>query len=186
MSEIKPWPSIRQNCLLEHRLFDIQETTAVSPYTAKQHPFIFLDSQDWVNIVPITAQNQLIMIEQYRHGSQSITLEIPGGMIDAGEKPEVAAKRECLEESGYETKQVISLGQLLPNPAILNNRLHTFYSLGAEYVGTTHKSTTENTAVVAIDFDDVQKLMLEGRINHALVCATLWRLIALRREFDLF
>ncbi len=182
MSSMKPWSVLKSKRLLSHRLFDIQEVSAESPYTKKIHPFIYLDSQDWVNIVPITPDHQLIMIEQYRHGSQSISLEIPGGMIDSGETAEQAAIRECIEESGYAVTELISLGNLSPNPAILNNRLHTYYGVDAHYVGTDHHSNTENTQLVKVDLDDIQGLMMSGKIDHALVCATLWRLLALRHH----
>lgn len=178
MSEMKHWQAIERRHLLHHRLFEVKEVIARSPYTGKDHPFIYLDSQDWVNIVPITPQGECVLVEQYRHGSAQLSLEIPGGLIDRGEHEAVAARRECLEESGYAVTELVSLGQLLPNPAIFNNRLHCFYATDAVFVGSDHVSATEHTRVVTVNKEQLKDMLYSGHINHALVCATLWRLLA--------
>lgn len=174
---IKNWNRKAHKTLQKTRILDFCEATDVSPYTEKEHGFVFIDSLSWVNIVPITDQNEIVMIRQYRHGSQGVTLEIPGGMVDAGEEPSNAAVRECHEETGYIVETPHSLGELNPNPALFNNTLHTFYSHVKACKSKVHVSETEKTEVELIKIERVKSLLLDGTIDHALVCATLWRFL---------
>jgi ADP-ribose pyrophosphatase len=175
---IKSWKRKESQRLQKTRILDFCEATDVSPYTEKEHRFVFIDSLNWVNLVPITEQNEIVMIRQYRHGSQRVTLEIPGGMVDSGEEPSKAAARECHEETGYVVKTLYSLGELNPNPALFNNSLHTFYGrVSTGYRPKVHLSETEKTEVELIAVDRLKPLMLDSTIDHALVCATLWRFL---------
>jgi len=84
VSDIKPWPRKQHKVLADCRIFSVNEGLAVSPLTSKEHSFYFLETADWVNIVPMTDAGEIVCIRQYRHGSESITIEIPGGMVDMG------------------------------------------------------------------------------------------------------
>lgn len=174
---IKNWGRKESQLLQRTRILDFCEATDVSPYTAKEHRFVFIDSLKWVNLVPITEQGEIVMIRQYRHGSQRVTLEIPGGMVDAGEHPEKAAVRECHEETGYVVTNPYSLGELNPNPALFNNSLHTFYGYVREFKPIVNYSETEKTEVELVPICDLKSLLLDSTIDHALVCATLWRFL---------
>ena len=176
---IKRWSRRKTRVLQETRILDFCETTELSPYTGKEHNFVFVDSPNWVNLVPITRHDEIVMIRQYRHGSQGVTLEIPGGMVDAGESPGVAAMRECEEETGYSATEVHSLGVLNPNPALFNNALHTYYAFVEESDADAHCSETEVIEVELVAIDRLESLLLDGSIDHALVCATLWRFLGL-------
>lgn len=179
MSLIKPWSRAKSRLLAECRIFNLHESTSVSPATGDDHQFYYIETADWVNIVPITDDNKIVCIRQFRHGNETITIEIPGGMVDPGEDPSVSAVRECREETGYECGEVQSLGVLAPNPALFENRLHTFVARGAKKVGAIQNTLTEKTEVVLIPLDDVPDRLMSGEIEHALVVATLWRLLYL-------
>ncbi|AQA17323.1 hypothetical protein BST95_02860 [Halioglobus japonicus] len=174
---IKNWLRIQDKVLSETRIFTLMEVLERSPYNSREHTFCVIDSPDWVNLVPITDQGELVMIRQYRHGSQQVTLEIPGGMIDVGEEPVAAAIRECREETGHIVDQVTSLGVLNPNPALFGNKLHTFYGHVTDVDDKVHVSETERTEVELVRISDVRRYLLDGTIDHALVCATLWRFL---------
>jgi 8-oxo-dGTP pyrophosphatase MutT (NUDIX family) len=180
---IKRWNRRKTQVLQETRILDFCEAAEVSPYTGREHSFVFIDSADWVNLIPITKQGEIVMIRQYRHGSESITLEIPGGMVDMGENPKAAAIRECEEETGYIAiaREAHSLGVLNPNPALFNNKLHTYYAYVEESSAEAHCSDTEVIEVTLVPIDQLESLLLNGRIDHALVCATLWRFLAQRK-----
>ena len=177
MSEIKPWRRKETSRLADCRVFTVSESVSICPRTEDEHRFYFIDSADWVNIVPITENREIVFIRQFRHGSEKITLEIPGGMVDAGEDPAVAAARECLEESGYEAKSVNSLGVLNPNPAIFPNRLHTYVAKDCRRVAEIANTSTEHTELVLVPLQEIAGLLESGEIDHALVAATLWRLL---------
>jgi ADP-ribose pyrophosphatase len=155
----------------------VGESTSVCPRTHNEHQFYFIETADWVNIVPVTRSGEVVFIRQFRHGSEKITLEIPGGMIDPGEAAQVAATRECLEETGYEASRVESLGVLNPNPAIFPNRLHTFIARDCQLVGDIENTSTEHTEVELIPMTEIASRMQSGDIDHALVVATLWRML---------
>ena len=163
--------------LADCRIFSVSEATSICPQTQDEHQFYFIETADWVNVVPITHEGEVVFIRQFRHGSEKITLEIPGGMIDPGEDARVAARRECLEESGYEASVVESLGVLNPNPAIFPNRLHTFVARDCHRVADIENTSTEHTEVELIPLSEIASRMENGEIDHALVVATLWRML---------
>ena len=141
-----------------------------------------LDTVDWVNVLPITADQEVVFVRQYRHGSDALSLEIPGGMVDPGEAPIVSAARECLEESGFRASHLTSLGVLNPNPAVFNNQLHTFVAENVVIEGDIQNTATEQTEVVLVPRAELTSYLLDGRIDHALVAATLWRYLYLNQS----
>ncbi len=176
-NNVEPWVRKHLAQIADCRVFSVHESTSVSPWTDEEHQFYVIDSANWVNVVPVTAANEVVCIRQFRHGSEEITLEIPGGLIDPGEEPIVAAARECLEETGFQTDQLVSLGVLNPNPAIFPNQLHTFVAPNAKPVAAASSTTTEHTQVQLIPMEQVSDLLVSGEIDHALVAATLWRML---------
>ena len=175
--EVKPWARKSTREVADCRIFTVNETTAVSPHTNEEHNFYYLETGDWVNIAPVTSANELVCIRQFRHGTEEITLEIPGGMVDQGEEAKQAAARECLEETGFEASELIPLGVLSPNPAILPNRLHTFLAPNVKRVADINNTSTEYTEVQLIPLEQLSEFLVSGEIDHALVVATLWRLL---------
>ena len=81
---------------------------------------------DWVNVVPLTDNYELLAIRQYRHGAGVWTLEIPAGKIDDGEEPAEAGARELSEETGATFGSLVPLGFFECNPALQNNHVHTY------------------------------------------------------------
>jgi ADP-ribose pyrophosphatase len=172
---IEKWQRLASKLLLDLRILKVLEVTASSKRGIAPHPFYVFDTVDWINVLPITSDGQVVFVKQYRHGSDEISLEIPGGMVDPGEGPEAAAARECLEESGFSASGLISLGALRPNPAIFNNFLHTFVAFDVQHAGEIQNTATEETELVLLDLEVLPQMMLDGEIDHALVVATIWR-----------
>jgi 8-oxo-dGTP pyrophosphatase MutT (NUDIX family) len=174
---IDRWHRKSSKALSENRIFSLRESTTESPETGAEHLFYYIETADWVNVVPMTTNNELVCIKQFRHGNETITLEIPGGMVDPGEEPIVSAARECLEETGYRCEQVEPLAVLAPNPALFDNQVHTFVARNVELTREIANSATEKTEVVLVPFADIPALLDSGEIDHALVVATLWRFL---------
>jgi 8-oxo-dGTP pyrophosphatase MutT (NUDIX family) len=109
------------------------------------------------------------MIRQYRHGSRQVTLEIPGGLVDPGDTPKRAAVRELLEETGYQARRWLKIGMVNPNPALFNNRCYTFLAQDIKKIGEPTPDQTEDIEVVLIPLANIPKLILKGKIDHAMV-----------------
>jgi 8-oxo-dGTP pyrophosphatase MutT (NUDIX family) len=156
------------------RIFTVSRTLARSPSTGATHPFYRIDSPDWVNIAAFTERDELVLVRQYRHGEQGVTLELPGGMVDLGEDPADAAARELLEETGYRADRVEWIGRVNPNPAIFGNRTDSFLARGVRLVAAIQNGHTEETSVELLPRAELARATREGRISSALVIAALY------------
>jgi 8-oxo-dGTP pyrophosphatase MutT (NUDIX family) len=145
------------------------------PRATQTYDFYLLEAIDWVNVIPITPEGQVIFVRQYRYGTQEVSLEIPGGAIDPVDaSPQEAALRELREETGYAPEQLIYLGAIAPNPAILTNRCHVFLAENVRLVGLQQLDGAEEIEVVLLDVAEIPKRIARGEISHALVLAALY------------
>ena len=168
----KKWKNLESKQLFGNEIFGFREDKVQSPKTDKVHPVWVMDAPNWINIIPITAEKKVVLIKQYRFGSQEITLEIPGGMIDKGENPKEAAIRELKEETGFVAKEVIEIGRVTPNPALMSNFTYSFLALNVEKSFDQNLDGMEDIEVIEVNLEEVTELIRKGKIDHALVvCA---------------
>lgn len=173
-SNPRPWRILAEDHLQHCKVFDVHRATMESPSTGDPHPFFRIESPAWVNVVALTEQDELVMVRQWRHGSRAVTLEIPGGLVDPGETPAVAAARELLEETGFRAGRLTSLGSINPNPALFANRCHMQVAQGCERVAEIQNSATEETIVELLPLAALPATLRRGGIDHALVVAALY------------
>ena len=169
------WTILSSKLDKSYRVFNLRTDHARSPRTGQSHDFFVMESSSWVNIIPLTPENKVVMVRQYRHGTRDITLEIPGGLVEQGDDPEAAALRELCEETGYRAAGAASLGYVHPNPAIQNNRCYTFLAENCAPAGGQQQDEKEDIEVVLIPLADISRLIHEGIITHALVIAAFYR-----------
>jgi 8-oxo-dGTP pyrophosphatase MutT (NUDIX family) len=174
-SKLGSWRELSRETVADARIFTLERSMAESPVDGQARAFHRIRSVDWAQLLPITANNEAVMVRQYRHGPQRMTLEMPGGLIDPGEDPATAAQRECLEETGYRARSVQPLGSVNPNPALFAHRLYSFYATDVEPERAIQNTGSEVTEVVLVPVADLEGLLLAGEIEHALVVGALWR-----------
>ncbi len=180
---IRKWRKIESKELFDFTIFKMRQTTSRSPRNGKDFSFYILDSPDWINVIPITPEGQVVLIEQFRHGTEENTLEIPGGMMDPGDNdPAESAKRELLEETGYDSDPLIQIGVVAPNPAILNNKCYTFIAPNARKVAEQSQDGAEDIAVRLVDVLEMPEYIADGRISHALVIAAFYHYENFRKK----
>ena len=180
---VEEWALVNREKIADYYIFDVDKTVKKSPRTGKEHTFFVLDSPDWVNVIPVTADDNVVMIRQIRHGIDAPVLEIPGGMVDDEDgDPAAAAARELLEETGYTADRFIRIGSVTPNPAFLNNRLFTYLALNAHQVQQPEFDGSEDIEVEEIPRDQIPTLIAGGKIHHALVVAAFYHLERFREQ----
>lgn len=167
---IAKWKTIQEEKAAELIIFNAFYKTKLHPKTGKQAKFTVIDSPDWVNIIPVTTEGKIVLVQQYRHGTDEITLELPGGLIESGELPEVAAKRECIEETGFASELIpIKIGSQKPNPAFLTNTCLTFLWENCRLKYEQNLDTNEDIAVLEYTIEQIRELIKIGRIDHGVI-----------------
>ncbi|MEW6434480.1 MAG: NUDIX hydrolase [Myxococcota bacterium] len=180
MSQNPPrWTLVGERSTKDFRIFRTRTLDVADPRDGKRYVRTVIEAPDWCNVLPLTRAGQVVLIRQFRFGTWSNELEIPGGMLDAGEDPAVAAARELEEETGYRPSRLEPLGVCSPNPAIFSNRLHTFVAFDCEQIHAGRQDASEDIRVELVPRAELKRLVREGAITHALVLAALlydsWR-----------
>ncbi len=165
------WKIIGSKKIADCRVFRVREDVCKRENSESEHNFFVIENPDWVNIIALTKDEEVVLIEQFRHGSEEIILEIPGGMLDENEEPETAARRELVEETGYESDEFIYLGKSRPNPAIQNNTIYHFLAKNCEKTQDTSFDEHESVITKLVPYQDVKNLVASGEITHALAVA---------------
>ena len=140
---------------------------------------VVLETADWVNVVALTPENKLVVVSQYRFGVGHTTLEIPAGLIEAGETPQQAAARELHEETGYTTSEWDYRGWVEANPAFLNNRCHMWLAKNVQKTHALQLDAGEDLAIREISLEELRAEIAAGRMRNA------FTLLGLGQVFDL-
>ena len=172
---IKPWQKLSSKPLGDFRIFTIRSDRKVSPRNQHEQDFFVIESVDWVNVIAVTPAQELVMVEQYRHGSNTVELEIPGGMMDGPDgSPEVTGVRELREETGYEGEHPQLIGRIWPNPAIMSNVCYTVLVENCRSVHPVAFDESEDLVTRLIPIADIPRLVATGKIQHSLVVVALY------------
>ncbi len=168
---LRPWRRLGSSRLQSCRVFDVDEVRFEPPSGAAAETFYRIAAPDWINVIPLAEDGHVLFVRQYRFGTESFTLEIPGGMCDPGETPLAAARRELREETGHAAGEIVALGFVHPNPALQSNRCHTFLARDLRAAGAPQPDAHEEFELARVPLERVPRLIAEGDITHALVVA---------------
>jgi 8-oxo-dGTP pyrophosphatase MutT (NUDIX family) len=133
-----------------------------------------LETVDWCNVVPVTREGNVVLIELHRFGVERQSIEIPGGLIDEGEEPIVAARRELEEETGYRCDDIVPLGVVNANPALQRTRLHMFLAKGCHRASEQALEELEDCRPFEVSREQLVAMVKRGEIGHALVLTALY------------
>lgn len=172
---IKPWEKTGSRSVGDFRIFRMRADAVVSPRTGSAHEVYVIETVDWVNVIALTPDEHLVMVEQYRHGSGTVELEIPGGMMDPHDASPVAtAIRELREETGYEGELARGIGIIYPNPAIQNNICHTILIENCQLRHPLQLDHGEDLVTRLVPVRDLPRWVADGKIQHSLVVVALY------------
>ena len=160
-------------------LFKARFDWAKNPRNAKTLKVLVLESADWVNVVAVTPDKKILTVKQYRFGIAAETIEIPAGIMDAGESPRQAAERELREETGYTSEHWEYLGSFQANPAFMNNICHSWLALDVEKKYPLQLDEGEQISVAELSLEDIRRAIEEGHMRNSL------SLVALSQVFDI-
>ncbi len=162
------WEILDDRLLTPCRVWDLRERRYRNPCSGVEGDFFYLDSRDWGLVLALTAEREVVLVRQFRWGSDEFSWEIPGGIIEHGEDPVAAGLRELQEETGYSAKSARLIGSCRPNPAILNNHAHFILAENVRLEHATDWDEHEEMEVRLVPLDEVMRWAAEGRISHAL------------------
>jgi ADP-ribose pyrophosphatase len=168
-SEPSRWESGAHNVLAQTRVFNVRTTRFRHPVRASERDFVVIDAPDWVNVIALTPDHQIVLVRQFRFGIDSFSLEIPGGVIETGEEPLLAGVRELREETGFTGAAARVLGCVHPNPAIQNNRCHFVFVENATVSHPLGWDPDEEIQVTSVPVEEVYRLARSGGNTHPLV-----------------
>lgn len=171
-TEVETWETVESKEIADCRIFKVREDSMQSG--DKKGSFFIIENPDWVNVIAITKDSEIVLIEQFRHGIGETVLEIPGGMVDDGEEAEPAARRELLEETGYSAKDFVYLGKSRPNPAINDNWLYHYAAFNAEKIEDVKFDEHESVVTRLCPLKSIPELIKTGEITHSLVLAAFY------------
>jgi 8-oxo-dGTP pyrophosphatase MutT (NUDIX family) len=162
------WKVLESTYLFKEDWLTIRKEKCELPNGKVIPGYYVLEYPDWVNVLALTEDNKVILVKQYRHALGQIGIEVPGGVIDEGETPEEACRRELLEETGYVFEQYHYLGKICANPATTTNFTHMYLATGGKKVAEQQLDDTEEVEVLFHSIDEVKELLFQNSITQSL------------------
>lgn len=171
---MEKWKRLSSEYICKEPWATLRRDTCELPDGRINDHYYVLEYPDWVNMVGITAQNELLVIRQYRHGAGIISLEIPAGTTEPGENPRDAAVREMLEETGYRFDKIEEIAGLYANPATSGNITYTYLMTGGQKVQEQDLDEHEEIDVFLIPLEEAKTMLLENKFSQALHSSALF------------
>lgn len=169
------WPLVDSRPGPDLLIFRARFDRMINPRTGLVLERMALQSPDWVNVIALTPEGEVLLLRQFRFGAQAVVTEIPAGTVDPGEDHATAARRELLEETGHAADRWTYLGSVDPNPAFLDNRCHHWLAEDARQIAEPRPEAGEDIRCFRLPLDEVRAMLRDGRIDHSLVLSAFFR-----------
>lgn len=175
MKAFKPakWDLVEKVFHADCRIYQVHKYICVHPVDHRKGDFYVMECPDWAQVLALTPDRKIIMVQQFRFGSQQLSWEVPGGVLDVGEDPVFGAERELFEETGYRGTTPKVIGWNYPNPALQNNKTHYVLVENCEYVGGHSHDLDEEFAMKTISLDDAFRWIKAGMVTHTIAMSAL-------------
>ena len=170
---VKPWKILKSKYLFP----DVRVDNCELPNGRIIEPIV-LDYNDEVTIFALTRSQDVILVKEYRHAVQKTILQLPGGSVDKGESPLEAAKRELLEETGYQSNKFVEIGQVNPNPANYSNTMFAYLALDVEQTPNRNLDEADQIELFLTPLDEVIEMANTGELIHSLTISTIFFALA--------
>jgi len=177
--ESKKWRTLSSEYLFKRPWLTARRDTVELPDGRVNPEFYVLEYPSWINVIAITEDGKYVMVEQYRHGLARVGIELCAGVVEPGEAPEAAARRELEEETGY-TGGKWELGMVIcGNPSVTDNYTYCYIARGVTKTSEQHLDANEDITVKLISEDELLEIMKADEMKQALMAAPLLRYFAL-------
>jgi len=163
---VKPWLVLDSKLLVDERWLQLREDRVRLGNGHQIDRFHVIHGPDWASVLCVTDASEVVLVRQYRHGIASTSLELPAGVIEPSETPEEAARRELVEETGYESDDWVSIQSVSTEPARHTTRAHFFCARGARPTRAPAPEETEVLELVKVPLADLSRLVVDGGIVH--------------------
>ncbi len=171
---MKKWKILGQETVCDFKLFKFYKRNLLNQHKNSQHHFYVMETPDWINVVPVTSEGKIVLIKQYRAGTDEITIEIPGGVIDNTDaSPLAAARRELEEETAYVSNELSLLGSVHPNPSFMSNTCYFVLAKDVKHTGKINFDPGEDIETFEMEIDEIKEAIKTGKIKHALTVAAM-------------
>lgn len=173
--EDKKWTILKSEYLIRRPWLTALRDHVRFPDGRENPEYYVLEYPDWVNVIAITKDGHFVMERQYRHALGRTSFELPCGVMENGEEPLEAIKRELLEETGYGGGEWRHLMDISANSSTMNNMTHCFLATGVEKISEPHLDDTEELEVYLLSREKVRELLKTNQFVQALMVAPLWK-----------
>ena len=163
------WKIKSSEYLLKHKYMTVRKDVCVTKAGAVIDPYFVLEFPNWVQVVAFDANNRVLITRQYRHGIQKVIYGLPTGFTESSDKSALeSARRELIEETGYDAKKFVKVPKIYPNPAVQNNQVHTFAGFDIKKIKEPDFDPSENISTEFVTVKKLLKMIDKGSFSHAL------------------